>query len=105
MSKISASVSPMSTFGNLTNLGGGIGLGIFSTTEVEVASGFIGAAFAGFIGAAFAGFSMGAGFAGFSMGAGFILMLLTVVLPCCFSQADTLSKTTNSNREVFTSIV
>ena len=96
MSKISPPVSPMSTFGILTNLGGGIGWGNFSVIKAEVASGFSGATFPGFSGVTSPGFSIGAGF---------VVMLLTEVLVGWCSQADTLSKTINSNRDVFTGIV
>ena len=96
MSKISARVSPMSTFGILTNLGGGIGSGNFSVIEAEVAPVFTGATFPVFTGATFPVFTVGAGF---------IVMLLTEVLAGRCSQADTLSKTINSNRDVFTRIV
>ena len=96
MSKISARVSPMSTFGILTTLGGGIGSGNFSVIEAEVAPVFTGATFPVFTGATFPVFTVGAGF---------IVMLLTEVLAGWCSQAETLSKTINSNRDVFTRIV
>ena len=88
MSKISARVSPMSTFGILTNLGGGIGSGNFTVIEAAFASDFTGATFPGF-----------------TARAGFVVMLLTEVLAGWCSQAETLSKTINSNRDVFTRIV
>ncbi len=104
MSKISARVSPMSTFGILTNLGGGIGSGNFTVIEAAFASDFTGATFPGFTGATLPGFT-GATFPGFTARAGFVVMLLTEVLAGWCSQADTLSKTINSNRDVFTRIV
>jgi len=94
----------MSTFGILTNLGGGIGSGNFSVIEAEVAPVFTGATFPVFTGATFPVFT-GATFPVFTVGAGFIVMLLTEVLAGRCSQADTLSKTINSNRDVFTRIV
>ena len=112
MSKISARVSPMSTFGILTNLGGGIGSGNFTVIEAAFASDFTGATFPGFTGATLPGFTgatfpgfTGATFPGFTARAGFVVMLLTEVLAGWCSQADTLSKTINSNRDVFTRIV
>tara|TARA_Y100000588_G_scaffold392783_1_gene505928 strand:- start:3797 stop:4081 length:285 start_codon:yes stop_codon:yes gene_type:complete len=94
----------MSTFGILTNLGGGIGSGNFTVIEAAFASDFTGATFPGFTGATLPGFT-GATFPGFTARAGFVVMLLTEVLAGWCSQADTLSKTINSNRDVFTRIV